>query len=157
MIRALMVNSDLSVIDLADAIPPTTSEPVRHIVEAVVFSVPHVTHGEREVYVRGTSQMASVWEDLTKVQSVLEILEREAALLELLAAIPVGTAVQIGEELGLSTAADVAMVSTSYEVAGEPSGRLGVIGPMRMDYGRAISAVEKVGDGLGESLTETDE
>lgn len=157
MVRALMVNSDLSALDLADAVPPKTAEPVRHIVEAVVFSVPHVSTGDREVYIRGTSQMASVWEDLTKVQSVLEILEREAALFELLAAMPVGTAVQIGQELGLDTDADVAMVSTSYDVGGEPSGRLGVIGPMRMDYGRAISAVEKVGDGLGESLTVTDE
>ena len=28
-------------------------------------------------------------------------------------------------------------------------GRLGVIGPIRMDYARAITAVEEVGDGLG--------
>jgi heat-inducible transcriptional repressor len=69
---------------------------------------------------------------------------------------PVGTAVQIGGELGLAEHIDLAMVSTSYDVGGEPSGRLGVIGPMRMDYGQAISAVEKVGDELGESLA-TDE
>jgi len=157
MVRTMMVHSDLSMHDLADAIPPKTPDAIRHIVEAVLFSIPHASVTEREVYVRGTSQMATVWEDLAKVQSVLEILEREAALLELLAAMPVGTAVQIGEELGLSSDVDVAMVSTSYDVAGEPSGRLGVIGPMRMDYGRAISAVEKVGDGLGESLTVSDE
>ena len=48
--------------------------------------------------------------------------------------------------------ADIALVSTSYGDEGDRSGRVGVIGPMRMDYGRAITAVEEVGDGLGESL-----
>ncbi len=157
IVRTLLIQSELDVIDVVDAIPPKTPKTVRLIVESVVGSATHAQVHDQEVYVRGTGQMAGVWEDLNKVQSVLEILEREAALLELLASMPVGTAVQIGRELGLSDDADVAMVSTSYDVSGETTGRLGVIGPMRMDYGRAISAVEKVGDGLGESLTVSDE
>jgi len=157
IVRTLLIQSELGVVDFVDAIPPKTPKAIRLIVESVVGTASNAQVQDQEVYVRGTGQMAGVWEDLNKVQSVLEILEREAALLELLASMPVGTAVQIGGELGLSGDADVAMVSTSYDVSGETTGRLGVIGPMRMDYGRAISAVEKVGDGLGESLTVSDE
>lgn len=157
IIRRLLVDEQVLTSELAGALPDGLPDIVREVIEAVATTASQVLAREREVYVRGTSQMAMVWEDLNKVQSVLEILEREAALLEILASMPVGTAVQIGRELGIAADIDVAMVSTSYDVGGEPSGRLGVIGPMRMDYGRAISAVEKVGDGLGESLTSSEE
>lgn len=59
-----------------------------------------------------------------------------------------GTTVRIGEELG--DPMDVAVVSAPF--GKNQTGRLGVIGPMRMDYRRAIRVVEEVGEGLEESL-----
>jgi transcriptional regulator of heat shock response len=50
--------------------------------------------------------------------------------------------VQLGSELE-DTALDLAVVSRSYDASGEV-GSVGVIGPMRMNYRRAISAVEEV-------------
>ena len=89
------------------------------------------------------------------MRGVLEILEREAALLEVLAHLPEGTEVRIGRELGIDSPTDISLVSTSYGGdQGEPSGRIGVLGPMRMDYGRTISVVEEISGGLDESLGE---
>ena len=52
----------------------------------------------------------------------------------------------LGEDL------DMAVVSRSYESLGE-SGSVGVIGPMRMNYKRAISAVEEVTRELEEQIS----
>ena len=47
----------------------------------------------------------------------------------------------------------MAVVSTSYE-SQVGDGRVGVIGPVRMDYKRVIRAVEGVGRELGERIGE---
>ena len=61
------------------------------------------------------------------------------------------TAVRIGSELNMDDV-DLSVVSTTYEAGEHGSGRVGVLGPMRMDYRRAISAVEEVRENLEESL-----
>jgi len=110
---------------------------------------------DRELFVGPASYLTDSWGEISKVRSVLEILEREAALLELMARLPEGTEVRIGRELGIDSPADISLVSASYGGEhGDPSGRIGVLGPMRMDYGKAISAVEEIRGGLDESLGE---
>lgn len=104
-----------------------------------------------DVYVGGTRQMATVWDDLATVQRVLEVLEREATLLTMLGGAD-GTSIRIGDELATDEM-DLAVVSTGYEIAaGE--GRVGVIGPMRMDYRKVISAVEGVSRELGDRMAD---
>ena len=110
---------------------------------------------DHELYMGPASYLTDAWGEISKVRGVLEILEREAALLELLAHLPEGTEVRIGRELGIESPTDISLVSTSYGGdQGEPSGRIGVLGPMRMDYGRAISVVEEISGNLDESLGE---
>jgi heat-inducible transcriptional repressor len=46
----------------------------------------------------------------------------------------------------------MSVVAASYD-AGGTEGVIGVIGPTRMDYGRAVSAVRTVADGLSEALS----
>jgi heat-inducible transcriptional repressor len=104
-----------------------------------------------EMYVGGPSQLASLWEDLTHVHTMLEILETEVALRRLLSDDRSGTSVRIGGELAMEEQ-DLAVVSTTYEAGGSGLGRVGVLGPLRMDYRRAIRLVEEVGEGLGDSL-----
>ena len=82
-----------------------------------------------------------ITEDLSAVQRILEVLEREAEVMKILAGAS-GTSIQIGAELPVHDV-DLAVVSKTYEV-GSAGGSVGVIGPMRMNYKRAISAVEEV-------------
>lgn len=109
--------------------------------EAVVNMIGRAAGEDSDVYVGGTRQMAAVWEDLSEVQQVLEVVEREAMILNILARAP-GTSILIGSELPVADV-DMAVVSKTYE-SGAASGRVGVIGPMRMNYRRVISAVEEV-------------
>ena len=126
--------------------------PVAQLVEGVLGAALRSEEITRDVYVGGTSQMASLWEDLAKVHRVLELLEREALVLSILTNVPEGTGIQIGGELPVNDDVDLAVVSTTYQVGGKSGGSVGVIGPMRMDYRRAISAVEEVRENLEESL-----
>jgi heat-inducible transcriptional repressor len=97
-----------------------------------------------EMFVGGTQRMTQVWHDLSTVQRILEIMEREAEVIDLLASAS-GTSIQLGEDL------DLAVVSKAYESRGD-GGSVGVIGPMRMNYKRAISAVEEVTRELEEQI-----
>lgn len=128
------------------------STEVREVVAAALGAAVRSQHATRELYVGGASQLASLWEDLATVHRVLGVLEREAMLLSILAHAPEGTAIQIGNELPVDEEVDLALVSAAYAMGGVPAGRVGVIGPMRMDYRRAISVVEEVSHGLADSL-----
>jgi transcriptional regulator of heat shock response len=103
-----------------------------------------------EVYIGGTQRLVSVWEDLSAVQRILEVLAREAEVMKILA-VASGTSIQIGAELPLQDV-DLAVVSKTYE-AGASGGSVGVIGPMRMNYKQAISAVEEVSRELEDRIS----
>jgi heat-inducible transcriptional repressor len=109
--------------------------------EAVLGVVERAATIDSDVFVGGTQQMAAVWEDLSEVRRVLEVVEREAMVFTILARAP-GTSVLIGGELPLADV-DMAVVSKTYDTGTAP-GTVGVIGPMRMNYRRVISAVEEV-------------
>ena len=47
-----------------------------------------------------------------------------------------------------------AVVVKPYVVEGEPVGTIGVLGPTRMNYPRALAVVEAVSEQLGRTLTE---
>ena len=104
-----------------------------------------------DVFVGGTSQLVSLWQDLAHVDSLLGLLDRDAQVRTMLQGGEEGTTVRIGSELALEET-DVAVVSTNYEAKEGGVGRVGVIGPTRMDYRRTIRLVEEVGEGLEDSL-----
>ena len=130
--------------DFEDGGLASLPEPVTEAVLAIVDSLHLAGTGGSEMFLGGTQRMAQVWKDLSTVQRVLEIMEREAEVLALLAG-EQGTSVQLGDGL------DMAVVSKAYETGGE-IGSVGVIGPMRMNYRRVISAVEEVTRELEEQI-----
>jgi heat-inducible transcriptional repressor len=119
-------------------------ERVQRIVDRAVAAATRLDD-DRELYVGGTSALASTWQDIAEVNRVLEVLEREAMLLRVLAGANAGTLIAIGEEHPIG--GDVSVVSTDYNLGGV-GGRVGVIGPQRMDYRRTISVVEEVSEVL---------
>jgi heat-inducible transcriptional repressor len=127
-------------------LPSTARSLVGHALHAVADAA----GAGRDIYVGGTSRMVELWEDLTKLHRILGLLEREASVLQLLDDAGEGTTVRLGPEIHASEQ-DLAVVSAPYGV-GDERGRMGVLGPLRMDYRRAISAVEEVSDALGDSL-----
>lgn len=116
-------------------------EPLRELVLTITDCV-HLAATGTEMFVAGAQMMAAVWDDATTMSRVLEILQREAEVMKILAGASAMT-VQLGAELLEHEALDLAVVSRTFDAAGE-AGSVGVIGPMRMNYRRAISAVEEV-------------
>jgi heat-inducible transcriptional repressor len=64
-----------------------------------------------------------------------------------------GLTVRIGTENQVDELRECALVLAPYEVDGQPSGIVGVLGPTRMDYRHALSAVAAVSQQLGRHLS----
>ena len=93
------------------------------------------------------------FEDPTRLRQLLEILEQSNLLEAILARILKANGVQIiiGGEGPYEEIDDVSLVLSPYGLRGKASGVLGVLGPTRMSYARAISTVRYVAqimDGL---------
>ena len=125
----------------------TIPKRVISLVTGVAAMLQRSAKATSEIYIGGTSQFASLWEDLANVSVVLGILETESDLRDVLGD-DEGPSVRIGAELNMDDV-DLSVVSMPYDSGG---GRIGVLGPMRMDYRRAIRIVEEVGEGLADSL-----
>jgi heat-inducible transcriptional repressor len=100
---------------------------------------------EQRLYVGGT---ASLLEDvrgdeLDAYRRLLEVLEKRAALLEIVgeALDPRRPFVRVGGELDNPALHDVALVGASYGLTHRTLGAVGLLGPVRMDYDKAIRSV----------------
>jgi heat-inducible transcriptional repressor len=144
IVTGAVVGKELGIIPDLGERETDLPDPVREAMLTIVDSLHLAGTAGTEMFVGGTQRMTQVWQDLATVQRILEIMEREAEVMNLLAGAP-GTSIQLGEDL------DLAVVSKLYESGGEV-GSLGVIGPMRMNYKRAISAVEEVTRELEEQI-----
>lgn len=145
LMSSIVVGMSLGAVpELNEAYGQELPKPVFETVLTIADCLHLAGTGGSEVFLGGTQRMAQVWHDLSTVQRILEIMEREAEVLSLMAAAP-GTSVQLGDDL------DMAVVSKAYDSGGE-GGSIGVIGPMRMNYRRVISAVEEVTRELEEQI-----
>ncbi len=137
----------------AGGLPPELmqdlDDPTREVVLTLTDCIHLAATAGSEMFIGGTQRMASAWEDPESLQRILDILQREAEVMKLLAGAS-GVSIQIGSEVD-DTSIDMSVVSRAYDASGEV-GSVGVIGPMRMNYKRAISAVEEVSRELEEQI-----
>jgi heat-inducible transcriptional repressor len=89
-----------------------------------------------------------------QARPLIEFLEDGIAVLETLSEALGSTdiSVRIGHENRRAELGNVSIVATNY-AAGGADGIVGVIGPTRMDYQRAMAAVRVIADGLSEALS----
>jgi heat-inducible transcriptional repressor len=107
------------------------------------------------VYVGGASRMAAAFDAVETVRAVLQTLEQQYVVVGLLRdVVDRGLLVSIGAENRLESLAECSIVVHPYEVEGQPAGAIGVLGPTRMHYPEALSAVAVVSKRLGKRLTD---
>lgn len=147
-LEGLVIGED-DLADPADGVDHL-SEPCGDLYRRAVQAVERAAGDRPEVYLGGTGLMTALWEDLAKLHRILNLLDREASIFGLIADEGSGTSVHLGRELSAGEE-DLAVISSAYE-AGGASGRMGVFGPMRMDYRRTIRVVEEISDALGDTL-----
>jgi heat-inducible transcriptional repressor len=94
------------------------------------------------------------FQEAGRARPLIEFLEDGIAVLETLSEAlgSSGVSVRIGHENRRVELGNVSIVATNYG-DGETDGIIGVIGPTRMDYQRAMSAVRVIADGLSDALS----
>jgi heat-inducible transcriptional repressor len=138
------------------AVPPTADAGLDDLcTRAVTALAGSAKSSATDVYVGGASRMASAFDAVEVVRTVLDTLEQQYVVVSLLRdVLDRGLSVAIGVEHGVEPLASCSVVVMPYVVEGEPLGTIGVLGPTRMNYPQALAAVEVVSDRLGRRLSE---
>jgi heat-inducible transcriptional repressor len=108
----------------------------------------------QRLYLGGTTNILSQPEfrDVAKVRSLLTLLEDDQVVSDLLVSDerehPV---IQIGEEIKIREMTDCSVVSAAYRLGDNVIGRIGVIGPRRMEYARVVGIMNAITHQLSES------
>lgn len=111
--------------------------------------------GQDRVFYKGTSFILEQPEfrDLVKIRHLLAVLEGREKLLEIINRdLKERIGVFIGSEIACSDIGDCSLVVSAYKVKDRPSGRLAVLGPTRMQYGKVISTLEYLSERLSRIL-----
>ena len=137
---------------------PSLSPPERRFLAALRPVFTDVLQSEQRLYLGGTAELLedARGDELDLYRDVLVTLERRAALLELLgeALDPLRTWVRVGGELDHPALQDAALVGATYGLTNRALGAVGLLGPVRMDYDKAIRSVRAAAQELSRFVEE---
>jgi len=105
--------------------------------------------GDDRIYCQGTSYVVGYpdYNDVQKIGDILRTLEEKEGLLEILnKELEHKIEVYIGHEIALREMDSCSLVVAKYETKKGPSGRIAVLGPTRMNYGRVVSSVDYISE-----------
>jgi heat-inducible transcriptional repressor len=115
-------------------------------------------NGGRIIYQDGLSEIISTFQDGEGAQQAVRIFEERAfldmILTDLLDPIADDVRVIVAGDGRWDELSHLTIVLSRYGVAGQMSGAVGVLGPMHINYGRAISSVRYVSTLMTNRLTE---
>jgi len=109
-----------------------------------------------KIYLGGTAHILEQPEfnDINKIKSVLKLLEQKQLLYNIMGDFnkKTGVEIMIGSENSFQEIRDCSFVVATYNLGGRPVGKIGVIGPTRMEYSNVIGTVKFMADILSEFL-----
>jgi heat-inducible transcriptional repressor len=112
---------------------------------------------DRRVYLEGTSRLLRQPEfhDIELLENLLSALQQRTSLYGVLSRSIQGDSatIIIGAENDLPAMQACSIIMTSYRIGRRPAGCLGVVGPTRMNYDRAVAAVGLMANNLSQMLT----
>ncbi len=126
---------------------------LNNIIEIIENSLA-VDH-DNKVFLGGTLNIFNQpeFKDINKVKGLLSLLEEAENIKDILQGENTeGTIVKIGTENALEGMKDCSLITTTYELEGETIGTIGILGPTRMEYSKAISIMEFLTKALTEGL-----
>lgn len=112
--------------------------------------------GGVKVYLGGTSYILEQPEfnDLEKVKKMLKLLDQEEMLNKIINSISGSDLeIKIGQENEVEDIKNCSLVVSTYYISNRAVGKIGVIGPTRMEYPRVISSVDVISDILGKLIS----
>src|SRR5262249_53943486 len=104
-----------------------------------------VAEEEQRLFIGGAAGLLDALRagELSQYRGLLELLESRRALLDVLAEAfePRRPFVRVGQELAHPALRDLALVGSAYGLVNRSLGSVSLLGPVRMDYGKAIMSV----------------
>jgi len=95
------------------------------------------------------------FQDIRKMRMLIKVLEEKKNLLEVINRdFSERVKVYIGKETGCPEMENCSLIVSNYKRRNKPSGRLAVLGPVRMEYKQIIPTVEYISEVLSEMLEE---
>ncbi|HHV65113.1 MAG TPA: heat-inducible transcription repressor HrcA [Peptococcaceae bacterium] len=111
---------------------------------------------DNRVYLGGALNMLNQPEfrDLKKVKNLFAVFQENRKLAELISPQQEGLSITIGSENPDEAFKECSIITATYHINGKQIGSIGVLGPTRMDYRKAVSIVDYMTKSLTEILTE---
>jgi heat-inducible transcriptional repressor len=96
------------------------------------------------VFLSGASNMLTQpeFKDIDKAKSILGMLEETHKLSQLFQSHPGGIQVKIGTENTVEAINQCSLITATYSLEGQSLGTIGILGPVRMEYGKVISLLD---------------
>lgn len=133
---------------------PTLFESAVEVLNQIIDSLSDV---EADVHVEGTNYILRQpeFKDVSRLENLLAILEERSTLYQFLtrAMLEQDVTVVIGQENPFDGMRETSFVAAKYKIGERTAGMIGVVGPTRMDYRRAVAAVEAVSKSMSDLLT----
>ncbi len=121
------------------------------------FLTSRLNPGHREILIGGAAKLLAHPEyatDLDATRNMLQLLDSKEQLKDILLEQPdMEIRVRIGAENHNANMHDCSVVTATYRLGGRVMGRLGVIGPVRMNYGRVLQVMKYMSASLSEVLS----
>src|SRR5262245_31457763 len=150
--------AELVLSSMEDSVPA----PARWLFTVLADAIGQMVSDRRtdRVWLGGQAHISvpGAFEELETIHRVYQLLEQQVMVLRLLqASLGHGGAISvvIGSENQIEAMQSCSLVTSTYS-AGDTIGSIGVLGPTRMDYLRAMAAVQAVASYLGEVLDDVE-
>lgn len=105
------------------------------------------------ISVKGAASIYGFSEFAEDAGKLLEFTSRHDLLLSLLNRVSAPVAVVLGEDSGIAALKSAGLVIAGYNIGGIRAGRLGVLGPIRLNYQRLIPSIEYFSAGIAKKLS----
>lgn len=110
---------------------------------------------ETEIYVNNANSILKYPEyaDVSKAREIFNLLEDKESLKKLIAGSGGdGVSAKIGKENEFDILKDCSLVTVNYSLSGKPVGKLGVIGPKRMNYSKVFASLDIISNEIDKML-----
>ncbi|WP_017728415.1 heat-inducible transcriptional repressor HrcA [Halalkalibacterium ligniniphilum] len=113
------------------------------------------TEKPEKVFYGGKTNLLSQPEfrDVEKVRDLLTMLEQDDLMHQIIRSNDNGIHVKIGQENNIEAFEQLSLITASYSIAGKHMGTIGILGPTRMEYRRAIGVIDYLSKDLTKLLT----
>lgn len=117
-----------------------------------------MSQDERDVYVDNARSMLRYPEfsDVNKARDMLNFLEDRANLIKIIDSgnNSDGVGIKIGTENNVRELENTSLITVNYKVGGKTLGKIGVIGPKRMNYAKVVASLDLISNHIDGILKE---